>query len=242
MSKLKLGIPSKGRLMESTIEWLTKSGLAVTLPQRIREYSAAFDNFSEVEIIFLSAAEIPQELAIGKIDLGITGQDLIQEKIPEWQRFAVELKLLNFGRANLVLAVPKFWVDVDSIDDLDLVATSFRRRHLHRLRIATKYHNLVWSYLRLMGVADYQLVDSQGATEGSIKSDNAEVVADITSSGQTLDANHLKVIGDEPILRSQATLYLSRSASFNSEKMLLLEEMSKKLNFNLRQATSLKDS
>ena len=88
----------------------------------------------------------------------------------------------------------------------------FRAEHGFRLRIATKYHRLVRAHLSSAEVADYQLVDSQGATEGTVANLTAEAIADITSSGETLRANHLKVIGEEPILRSQATLFRSVAA------------------------------
>ena len=110
------------------------------------------------------------------------------------------------------MAVPKAWVDVDNLDDLDAVTAAFRAHHGFRLRIATKYHRLVREYLRDAGVADYAIVDSQGATEGAVANETAEMIADITSTGETLRANHLKVLGDGPILRSQATLWRSRTA------------------------------
>ena len=117
---------------------------------------------------------------------------------------------MGFGHANLILAVPQAWVDVSLLDDLDAVAAAFRTKHGFRLRIATKYHRLVRDYLRVNGVADYQLVDSQGATEGTVKNETAEAIADITSTGNTLRANHLKILEDGPILRSQATLFRAR--------------------------------
>ncbi len=225
MSSLRLGVPSKGRMRESTIDWFRENGLQIKAAVKNREYSASVGNFKGLEVVFLTAGEIPYELAMGRIDLGVTGQDLVNENLADWCRFLIELKTLDFGIADLVLAVPKFWVDVESVDDLDAVATSFRRKNGYRLRIATKYHNLVWSYLRNMGVADYQLVESKGATEGTIKNDNAEVIADISSSGNTLEANHLKVIGNRPILRSQAAFYCSREAEWDKTKATKLKEL-----------------
>jgi ATP phosphoribosyltransferase len=111
----------------------------------------------------------------------------------------------------------------------DAVATNFRRENGYRLRIATKYQNLIWAYLRKMGVADYQLIDSQGATEGVIKSNSAEAVADITSSGETLKANHLKIIGQEPVLRSQATLFLSSKNKLNEKQYETLISLCQKI-------------
>jgi ATP phosphoribosyltransferase len=218
MSAIKFAIPSKGRLRDLTIDWFIKRKIQIELAVGQREYSARMVGFPEIEIILLSSGEIPIELAAGRVDLGITGQDLVREKIPFWTEAILELKLLNYGYANLVLAVPKFWVDVETLDDFDAVATNFRRENGYRLRIATKYQNLIWAYMQKMGVADYQLIDSQGATEGVIKNNAAEAIADITSSGETLTANHLKIIGLEPVLRSQATLYLSSTTTWDNKK------------------------
>ena len=96
---------------------------------------------------------------------------------------------------------------METLDDFDSACAAFRAKHGFRLRIATKYHRLVREFLNVSGVADYQLVDSQGATEGTVKNQIAEAIADITSSGQTLMENHLKILKDGLILKSQATLY-----------------------------------
>ena len=229
MTILKLGIPSKGRLMDLTINWFGRQGIHIETSSGSREYSAKILGNSNIQVMLISASEIPHELAMGRIDLGVTGQDLVREKIPMWDEVLFELKLLNFGKANLVLAVPNFWVDVDSIDDFDAAAINFRRKNGFRLRIATKYHNLMWSYLRKMGVADYQFVDSQGATEGTIKNNSADAIADISSSGKTLKANHLKVIGDKPVLSSQATLFLSYASKWSPDKHKVLEHLSSRI-------------
>ncbi|MEX0340700.1 MAG: ATP phosphoribosyltransferase, partial [Arenibacterium sp.] len=110
----------------------------------------------------------------------------------------------------------QFWVDVDTLDDLDGAAAAFRKTHGFRLRIATKYHRLVREFLTANGVADYALVDSQGATEGVVKNETAEAIADITSSGATLRANHLKILKDGLILQSQATLWQSQTARYSN--------------------------
>ena len=239
MTVLKLAIPSKGRLMDSTIDWFAGQGVQIETSRSSREYSAKILGISGVQVLLISANEIPQELAMGRIDLGVTGQDLVREKLPMWEDTLFELKLLNFGKANLVLAVPNFWIDVDSIDDFDAVAINFRRKNGFRLRVATKYHNLMWSYLRKMGVADYQFIDSQGATEGAIKNNSAEAIADITSSGKTLKANHLKIIGDKPVLSSQATLFVSYVSKWSPAKCKILEEFSRRISVNKARIPSL---
>lgn len=225
---LKLGVPSKGRLQEATIEWFGARGIEITRSELGREYRGTV-NLPGVELVLLSAAEVPRELAAGRLHLGVTGQDLVHEEIPRWEERLVEMQHLGFGHADLVVAVPAFWVDVNTMSDLDAAAAAFRRTHGLRLRVATKYHHLVREYFRAHSVADYQLVDSQGATEGSVKNLTAEAIADITSTGSTLRDNHLKVLGDGPILKSQATLFLSRAAPWGSETQAALTEISERI-------------
>ena len=152
----------------------------------------------------------------------------MQEKIARWDSKITPLAKLGFGQADLIMAVPKTWTDVRDLDDLDAAAEAFRRQHGFRLRIATKYHRLVRAHLKSAGVAGYQLVDSQGATEGTVANLTAEAIADITSTGATLDANHLKIIGDV-IHASQATLFQSTTATLTPEDQSNLTVLLKKL-------------
>jgi len=226
---LKLGVPSKGRLMEKTFDWFGERGVKLARTGSDREYSGAVDGIDGVELVLLSAGEIPRELAAGRIHLGVTGTDLVQEKLVLWEQKVAPLAELGFGFADLIIAVPQAWVDVDTLDDLDAAASGFRAAHGFRLRIATKYHRLVRAYLHRAGVADYQLVDSQGATEGTVKNLTAEAVADITSTGETLRANHLKILAEEPVLRSQATLFRSRTADMTDAERATLEQLEEML-------------
>jgi ATP phosphoribosyltransferase len=215
---IRLGVPSKGRLMEKTFDWFGARGITLMRSGSDREYAGAVEGVEDVSLILLSASEVPRELAAGRLHFGVTGTDLVEEKLPLWEQQVEPVAELGFGFADLVIAVPKAWIDVDTIDDLDAVAAAFRKTHGFRLRIATKYHRLVREYLRYGGVADYALVDSQGATEGTVANETAEAIADITSSGETLRANHLKVLSDGPILRSQATLWRSRTAGISESE------------------------
>ena len=208
---LKLGIPSKGRLMDRTINWFGERGVGISLTGDAREYAGAVAGVEGVSLVLLAAGEIPRELAAGRIHIGVTGTDMVHERLPMWNARVVEIAPLNFGEADLIIAVPDFWSDTTTLDDLDAVATAFRQSHGHRLRIATKYHRLVREFLRKHGVSDYQLVDSQGATEGTVKNLTAEAIADITSTGETLRANHLRPLEDGLVLRSQATLFKSKA-------------------------------
>ncbi len=214
---LKLGVPSKGRLMEKTFNWFGARGVTLSLAGSGREYAGEVVGIDGVELVLMAASEIPRDLAAGRIHLGVTGTDMVREKLALWENRVCEVAALGFGEANLVIAVPDFWVDVTTLDDLDAAATAFRARHGHRLRIATKYHRLVREFLRAEGVADYQLVDSQGATEGTVKNLTAEAIADITSTGETLRANHLRVLDDGLVLRSQATLFKTRAEVWDED-------------------------
>ncbi|KAB2882131.1 MAG: ATP phosphoribosyltransferase [Albidovulum sp.] len=229
---LKLGVPSKGRLMEQCFDWFGARGVILGRAGSDREYAGRVEGADGLELVLLSAGEIPRELAAGRIHLGVTGSDLVRDKLADWDRQVAELAPLGFGHADLVLAVPAAWIDVDTLDDLDAAAAAFRRAHGHRLRIATKYHRLVREFLTSRGVADYQLVDSQGATEGTVKNLTAEAVADITSTGETLRANHLKILADGLVHESQATLYAARTANWGAGARTGLAGLGRRLGFD----------
>lgn len=225
---IKLGVPSKGRLMEKTFDWFGARGVTLERSGSDREYAGAVGGIDNLSLMLLSAGEIPRELAAGRIHLGVTGTDLVQEKLALWDQLLEPVEELNFGHADLIIAVPQAWIDVDTLDDLDAAAAAFRATHGFRMRIATKYHRLTHAFLRAGGVADYALVDSQGATEGTVANETAEAIADITSSGETLRANHLKVLSDGLVLQSQATLWRSRPAQMSDDDratMVALREL-----------------
>lgn len=203
---IKLAIPSKGRLREDTTRWFSSRGIDIVPSGSEREYRAQVKDLDWLEIVLMSAGEIPGALVEGRINFGVTGQDMIQEKVMNWPEKVSEIVEMGFGFADLVLAVPSAWVDVRDLEDLDAVCADFRARVGHRLRVATKYHRLVGNHLRAHDVTNFQLVDSQGATEGVVANEYAEMIADITSTGETLRANHLEILG-APILRSQACVF-----------------------------------
>ena len=208
----KLGVPSKGRLMKETFAWFSARGVRLSKSGSDREYVGRVDGVAGVELVLLSAGEIPRELAAGRLDMGVTGTDLVHEKLANWTDVVAPMAEMGFGFADLIIAVPACWRDVTCLHDLDAVAARFRAQQGFRLRIATKYHRLVRQFMTAQGVADYQLVDSQGATEGAVKNETAEAIADITSTGATIEANHLQILEDGLVLKSQATLWHSKLA------------------------------
>jgi ATP phosphoribosyltransferase len=205
-----LAIPSKGRLQDQALELMAKAGLAVTLP-RDRRYRARIEGQSEVEVLLLPATEIASEIGRGGVDAGVTGEDVLRENVPDWPGKAEILCRLGFGHADVVVAVPDMWLDVDTMADLDDVAAEFRHRHGRRLRIATKYWRLTQQFFsQKHGIQVYRIIESLGATEGAPAAGSADVIVDIMTTGSTLRANHLKVLADGVILRSQACLVASR--------------------------------
>jgi len=213
-----LAVPSKGRLQQNAESFFARSGLELVKPRGARDYRGAIAGFDGVEIAFFSAAEITAQLGQGAVHLGVTGEDLVREMIPDADRAIVFIEQLGFGFANVAVAVPQAWIDVRSMADLDDVATAFRLKHERKMRLATKYANLTRSFFAEHGVVDYRIVESSGATEGAPAAGTAEMIVDITTTGSTLAANGLKVIDDGIILRSQANLLAARAASWDAAR------------------------
>ena len=214
-----VAIPSKGRLKEQALAMFAAGGYQINLPPDNRGYQGSVEGHGELEIAFLSASEIARELANGNVHMGITGEDLAREKIDDVDKKLEFAARLNFGHADVIVGVPKAWVDVDTMADLDDVAAGFRTRYNRRLRIATKYWNLTQRFFNAHGIAVYRIVESLGATEGAPAAGSADVIVDITSTGSTIDANHLKILEDGIILRSQANLIVSKTAAWSDQNI-----------------------
>ena len=219
MSVLILAVPAKGRLQENAEAFFDRAGLELVKPRGVRDYRGAIARLDGVEVAFLSASEITEQLAVGAVHFGITGEDLVREMIPAADNKVVLLEGLGFGHANVVVAVPEAWIDVRDMADLDDVAISFRGKHDRRLRVATKYINLTRGFFSHHGIIDYRIVESTGATEGAPAAGTAELIVDITTTGTTLAANGLKVIEDGVILRSQANLVAARGAAWGKMEL-----------------------
>ena len=207
---IRLGIPSKGRLKKQVEKFFLEKGLELVKVGSSREYLAEFKEEKKIQIILLAASDLPLEIKKGNLDVGITGRDLVFEKILDWQKWVVELQQLGFGNADLVIGVPQFWIDVNHLDDLDEVAYFFRKKYSRCLRIATKYQNITREFLIDKQVTNFEIVESQGATEGAIVNGIADVVVDITSTGETLKQNKLKTIEDGILLKSFAAIFMNK--------------------------------
>jgi len=210
--RLLIAVPSKGRLQENAAAFFGRAGLNLRQGRGNRDYRGTLDGLPNAEVVFLSASEIAAQLASGQVHLGVTGEDLIRESVPDADERLCLLAPLGFGQANVVVAVPQGWIDVRSMADLEDVAAAFHAKYGRRMRVATKYVNLTRGFFAQHGVSDYRIVESLGATEGAPASGAAELIVDITTTGATLTANALKVLDDGLMLESEANLVASLTA------------------------------
>lgn len=213
-----IGLPSKGRLKESSINFLAKNNLKLTFKGGDRDYFADLDNLSNAKVIYLHAREIIERLGDGTLDVGISGLDLLGESSNSLQKKVETLKELDFGKANLVVAIPDDWIDVQTVADLEEVSYYFRDKKNSRLRVATKYPNLTNKFFATKGVTQYRLISSLGATETYPFTGSSEIITDITSTGSTLKANNLRVLKDGSILQSHACVLASKKSLSNKNK------------------------
>ncbi len=214
-----LAIPSKGRLKEQVESWLGDCGLGLKVVGGARGYAAALEGFDDVQVRLASAGDIAGLLNAGDVHLGVTGEDLLRETGEGVDDRVLLLAALGFGRADLIVAAPKSWVDVDTMADVDDVAHLYLARTGRRLRVATKYLSQTRAFFARHGIADYRLAESGGATEGAPAAGTAELVVDITTTGATLEANGLKILSDGLILRSQAHLASGLGAAWTTEQL-----------------------
>ena len=215
-----IGLPSKGRLKEKAIAFFNNKGLKVLQGNKERNYFAKIENKTNLKIIYLHAKEIIQRLGDGTLDIGISGLDLLNESEKNLQDKISIKKNLDFGNANLVVAVPEDWIDVQTVADLEEVAFDIRSKRNTRLRVATKYPNLTNNFLISKGVTQYKLIPSLGATETYPFIGSSEIITDITSTGKTLEDNNLRVLKDGLILQSTACLFISKKKAANLQPFL----------------------
>ncbi|MGI2035041.1 ATP phosphoribosyltransferase [Rhizobium panacihumi] len=213
-----IALPSKGRMKEDASAIFERAGLPIVAVGNERSYRGRIEGHDDIEIAFLSASEIAREIGAGTVDFGVTGEDLIREGLIDADAKMEIAARLGFGHADVVVAVPEIWLDVDTMADLGDVAADFRARHGRRLQIATKYWRLTQQHFSAQhGIQLYRIVESLGATEGAPAAGQADIIVDITSTGSTLKANHLKILSDGVILKSEACLVRARKAEHETD-------------------------
>jgi ATP phosphoribosyltransferase len=225
MTALKLAVPSKGRLKEQTEAFFEAAGFRIEPLGGARGYFARLVGLSDVEVRLLSASEIAAGVLAGDVHAGVSGEDLLREQAGDLERLAHLLAPLGFGFANLVVAAPKSWLDVETMSDVDDVGARLEASTGRKLRVATKYVRSTRRFFRDEGVGHYRIVESAGATEGAPAAGVAELIVDITTTGATLENNGLKILHDGLILASQAQLVASLSAEWTPEARAALKTL-----------------
>jgi ATP phosphoribosyltransferase len=220
-----IGLPSKGRTKEQVEEWLADCGLDLKIAGGARGYLATLKGVDDVQVRLLSAGDIADALDGGEAHLGATGEDLLRERGQDIERRVQFVRALGFGRADLVVAVPKSWLDVETMADLEEVAHDHLARTGRRMRVATKYVGQTRDFFARHGVVDYRITESGGATEGAPAAGLAELIVDITTTGATLAANGLKVLSDGVILKSQFQLTASLRAAWSPTQLAAAERL-----------------
>ena len=229
MSKLiKIGLPSKGRLKDESLKVFKKNKLSIKDSRR--NYLSEIKNFSLNEVVFSHAREIVERLADNSLDIGISGYDLLKESLPGIQKNIQVFSRLNFGFADLIVAVPDTWIDVQTIADLEEISFEFKDKNIGKLRVATKYPNLTNDFLLSKGLTQYKIVNSLGSTEVYPFTNQSEIITDITSTGATLKANNLRVLKDGNILKSSACILISKKSLKDKNKNKIITSLLKKLN------------
>ena len=225
---INIGVPSKGRLKHDTIDIFKKNKLNIYSERGERDLFGYIKKIPNVKIIYLHARECIEQLSLGNIDIGFSGYDLLKESEINIQNKILINKRYDYGKANLVLAIPDLWIDVQTLLDLDEVADEFKKKKKRLLRVATKYPNLTRQFLYSKGVTQFQLVKSLGSTEVAPFTGTAEIISDITSTGATLKANNLRILKDGEILKSQACLMISKKSLNKKRIKSLIKIFSKK--------------
>ena len=224
---INIGIPSKGRLRKDVLNIFKKNKLKLISERGERDLFGSIKNKKNIKVVYLHAREIIQRLGDGSLDLGFSGFDLLKESEINIQNKIYVTKKYNFGKATLVVAIPDEWIDVQTIADLEEIAFEFKDKKKKRLRVGTKYPNLTREFLFSKGVTQFKLVDSLGATETYPFTGSAEIITDITSTGETLRANNLRILKDGEILKSEACMMISKSSSKNKAIQSLVRLLSK---------------
>jgi len=228
MNKLiKIGLPSKGRLKDESLKFFKKNNLLIKDSKR--NYLSEIKNFKLNEVVFSHAREIVERLADNSLDVGISGYDLLKESLPGIKKNIKVFSRLNFGFADLIVAVPDAWIDVQTIADLEEISFEFKDKNIGKLRIATKYPNLTNDFLLSKGLTQYKIVNSLGSTEIYPFTNQSEIITDITSSGETLKANNLRILKDGDILSSSACILVSKKSLGDKNKKNIIINLLKKL-------------
>ena len=225
----RLALPGKGALESATLAFLTECGLKVNRSNP-RQYLARISSIPDLEVVFQRAADVPSLVQDGDAILGITGYDILAEHRgtvdeegdeDDYDDDLIVLERdLGYGNCRLVVAVPETWIDVSTCADLWHLAGYYTAHKRRGLRIATKYPTLTGQFLRRHGITHCKIISPHGALEAAPLTDTADLIVDLTETGTTLRENHLKLLDDGVVLRSQACLIANARLLRQNEQAL----------------------
>ncbi len=215
---LRIALASKGTYQEETDRFLSSAGLSVWRPNP-RQYVGRIPTVPGSEVLFQRPEDIVHKVADGSVDLGITGYDLVSEHGYDEPNIHVTILDLGYRRCELVLAIPDYWLDIQTIDDLAELSIAFKRAG-RDLRVATKFPNLTTEFLYRHGVNYFSLVGATGAIEAAPALGYADVIVDLSQTGVTLRDNHLRIVDGGTLLKAQACLIASRGTVGQSPERL----------------------
>ncbi|EKQ54774.1 MAG: ATP phosphoribosyltransferase [Methanobacterium sp. Maddingley MBC34] len=197
--EIRIALPSKGRISDPAVKLLSKAGIGLKDAVNRRLFSETYDD--QISVMFTRAADIPEFVADGAADLGMTGLDLIEEK----EAHVKILEDLNFGRSKLVLAAPE---DSDITKFSDVKDGSI---------VATEFPHLTEKYFKTNGVP-VKIVELSGSTEIAPFIGVSDLITDLTSTGTTLKMNHLQMV--ETILESSVHLIANPDSYQNKREKI----------------------
>lgn len=199
---------SKGRMKAEAEKVFKKKKLKI-IRESERSLIGSIKGYPNIRVLYMNATEIVEALGKGIGDIGISGKDLWLESDQSIQSNIVLAKQYNWGRSDLIVAVDTMWIDCVNPTDLEDISYEFYQKKKRLMRCATKFKNLAHGWFNSKGITQYELISSLGATEAANKL-TADLIVDLSTTGETLRQNNLKVI--DTILSSSACLFYAKKS------------------------------
>ncbi|MCC6747766.1 MAG: ATP phosphoribosyltransferase [Deltaproteobacteria bacterium] len=231
---IRLALPSKGRLAEEALAFLSQAGLRVDKPNP-RQLQATIPALPGLSVLFQRAGDIAVSVRDGSVDLGLTGWDAVAERGGADGAVLRLIPSLGFGHCRLLAIVPEAWTEVRCMRDLAAVAASQGAP----LRVATKFPELTRAFFAQHGLGEPRLIQPEGTLEVAPTIGYADLICDLVSSGTTMRDNRLKALEDGLIVDSEACLIAHRqSLKRRPEVLALARQLIEFIDAHLRAAAN----
>jgi len=214
---------SKGRMKDEAEKVFKKKKLKI-IRESERSLIGSIKGYPNIRVLYMNATEIVEALGKGIGDIGISGKDLWLESDQSIQSNIALAKQYNWGRSDLIVAVDTMWIDCVNPTDLEDISYEFYQKKKRLMRCATKFKNLAHGWFNSKGITQYELISSLGATEAANKL-TADLIVDLSTTGETLRQNNLKVI--DTILSSSACLFYAKKSIKKKGVKKILKLLSK---------------